>query len=46
MKNIPNSVIKQLRGNNFEIFSIREEKKGIEDVEIIRLSREKISNTI
>lgn len=40
-ENIPNSVIKQLRGNNWEIFSIREEKKGIEDEEIIRLRKKK-----
>lgn len=39
-ENIPNSVIKQLRSKNFEIFSIREELKGIKDEEIIRLSTE------
>lgn len=42
-ENIPNSVIKQLRSSNFEIFSIREEFKGIDDEEIIRLSKEKQS---
>ena len=40
-ENIPNSVIKRLRSNTFEIFSIREEMKGIMDEEIIRLSKEK-----
>ena len=40
-ENIPNSVIKQLRRNECEIFSIREEKKGILDEEIIKLSKEK-----
>ena len=40
-ENIPNSVIKQLRENNFEIYSIREEKKGISDEEIIKLSEDK-----
>ncbi|MFX1260355.1 MAG: DUF5615 family PIN-like protein [Promethearchaeota archaeon] len=40
-ENIPNSVIKQLRRRNYNIFSIREEKKGIEDEEIIKLSKEK-----
>ena len=40
-ENIPNSVIKQLRGSNYEIFSIREVKKGINDEEIIKLSNKK-----
>ena len=40
-ENIPNSVIKQLRGSNYEIFSIREIKKGMNDEEIIKLSNEK-----
>jgi predicted nuclease of predicted toxin-antitoxin system len=39
-ENIPNSVIKELRNRNFDIFSIRQEKKGIRDEEIIRLSKE------
>jgi len=41
-ENIPNSVIKQLRGSKYEVFSIREVKKGIEDEEIIKLSKEKL----
>ena len=40
-ENIPNSVIKQLRGRNFEILSIREENKGIKDEKIIKLSIDK-----
>lgn len=40
-ENIPNSVIKQLRVRNFDIISIREEKKGMYDEKIIKLSNEK-----
>lgn len=40
-ENIPNSVIEQLRRSNFQIFSIREENKGVKDEEIIRLSRDR-----
>ncbi len=38
-ENIPNSVIKRLRNNNIDILSIRENMKGIEDQEIIKLSK-------
>jgi predicted nuclease of predicted toxin-antitoxin system len=40
-ENIPNSVIKQLRESNYEIISIRELKKGIDDEAIIKLSKKK-----
>jgi predicted nuclease of predicted toxin-antitoxin system len=39
-ENIPNSVIKKLREQGYIIFSIRENKKGIKDEEIIQLSIE------
>lgn len=39
-ENIPNSVIKRLRQNNLDIYSIREENKGVNDEKIIKLSRE------
>ena len=35
-ENIPNSVIKELRAQNFKIFSIRDHEKGIEDAKIIQ----------
>ncbi|TFG07130.1 MAG: hypothetical protein EU539_05845 [Promethearchaeota archaeon] len=40
-ENIPNSVIKQLRGKGYKIVSIREMKRGIDDEEIIKLSNKK-----
>lgn len=40
-ENIPNSVIKQLRGKDFEIVAIREEGKGIKDENVIKLSKDK-----
>lgn len=40
-ENIPNSVIKQLNKNDYEIISIKEIKKGIEDEEIIKFSKRK-----
>ena len=40
-ENIPNSVIKQLKESNYQIISIRAFKKGIEDEEIIKLSKRK-----
>lgn len=39
-ENMPKSVIKRLRQSNIDIYSIREEDKGVNDEEIIRLSRE------
>ncbi|TXT57202.1 MAG: hypothetical protein BAJALOKI2v1_520029 [Promethearchaeota archaeon] len=38
-ENIPNSVIIRLRELNFEIISIREDYRGIDDEEIIELSK-------
>jgi predicted nuclease of predicted toxin-antitoxin system len=37
-ENIPNSVIKRLRNKKFDIISIREDKKGIDDKSIVELS--------
>ena len=39
-ENIPNSVVKRLKQSNIDIYSIREEIKGINDEKIIRISRE------
>jgi len=39
-ENIPNTVIKRLQQDNYELISIREVQKGMDDDEIIKLSRE------
>ncbi|MHA1147733.1 MAG: DUF5615 family PIN-like protein [Promethearchaeota archaeon] len=40
-ENIPNSVVEKLREQGYEILAIREDNKGIEDLDIIQLSKKK-----